>query len=197
MSIDASDLERLWVTHPHRFNVDEYHQMIEAGILTEDHRVELLEGVIVEMSPIGSRHRAVVTRLYELLSKCVPEGWHVACQQPMTLANSEPAPDLSIVKGKSLDYINHLPAAADVVLLVEVAETSLEIDLRQKSSIYGAAGVPEYWVVDVVGHRVHCLSGPQVEGYDSKQLLDRNAQLRLELDKQRVGVLRVVDFLPE
>src|SRR3990172_5798664 len=103
-----------------RFTVDEYHRMIASGVLGEDDRVELLEGGIVEMSPHGSDHRVAVTLVQDQLEALVPTGWHVEVQLPLGAPDSEPEPDLAVVRGPRRRYLDHHPSGGEVALVVEV-----------------------------------------------------------------------------
>ncbi len=116
----------------HRFSVDEYHHMIETGILTENDRVELLDGWILEMSPIGPPHEVCVSLLMESMQKVLPTGWMIRVQSPITLPNSEPQPDASIVRGRPRDFLTHHPLPAEVGIVIEISESSLSYDRRQK-----------------------------------------------------------------
>jgi len=131
---------------PHRFRVDAYHRMLEAGILSEDDHVELLEGVIVEMSPQGAAHARIVARLNRFLVLSVGESFEVRPQLPLTLdEQSEPEPDLAVVPaeaGISDEHPHH------ALLVVEVASASLEHDRKVKARLYARASIPEYWLVD-------------------------------------------------
>ena len=132
-----------------RFSVDQYHQMIATGILTEDDRVQLLEGEIVCTSPIRPLHRYAVVVADEALSKLLPPEWELMIQQPITLAASEPEPDLSVVRSEAALALDRHPGPADVAILIEVADSSLPLDRNRKQAIYAAAGIPEYWIVNL------------------------------------------------
>src|SRR5690554_3847041 len=130
-----------------RFTVEEYHAMARAGILTEDDRVELLEGRIVTMSPIGSRHVEVVRRLTELFILRAREHAIVSAQNPVRLdRHSEPEPDLALLVRKEAYAARH-PRPDEVLLLIEVAASTLAFDLREKVPLYARAGIGEVWVV--------------------------------------------------
>ncbi|HUY91490.1 MAG TPA: Uma2 family endonuclease, partial [Pirellulales bacterium] len=134
---------------PYRFTVDQYHEMIDAGILGENERIELLEGGILHMSPRGPRHVFAVQELAARLAPLLPADWHLRSQDPLTLAESEPEPDLAIVRGARRAYAARHPVAGEVGLVVEVADSSLEFDRSVKQRIYAAAGIPEYWIVNL------------------------------------------------
>lgn len=148
------------------FTVDEYYQMARAGILTEDDRVELLEGEIVQMTPIGSRHAACVDRLTELFSRHIAERAIVRVQSPVRLSErSEPQPDLTLLRRRSDFYAGHHPGPEDVLLLVEVAETSAEPDRGIKLPLYARAGISEVWLVDLGAGAIEVYRRPSREGY--------------------------------
>lgn len=151
----------------HRFTIEEYHRMAEAGLLSEDDRVELIEGEIIEMAPIGSRHHACVMRLDELLRRPgVPGGYIVSVQGPVRLdEGNEVQPDLALLRRRSDFYAGELPDPGDVLLVIEVSETTLAYDRDVKLPRYARAGVPEVWIVDLEGRRLKSHSAPSAEGY--------------------------------
>ncbi len=154
---------------PRLFTVEEYYRMAEAGILGEDDRVELIEGEIVAMTPIGSLHAASVTRLNELFSRLVGEAATVRIQDPVRLSDlSEPEPDLAVVRRRPTYYAEGHPGPGDVLLLIEVADTSVDYDRSTKARLYGASGIPEYWVVDLPARRLHVYRSPSPEGYQEE-----------------------------
>lgn len=151
-----------------RFTIDDYHRMAEAGVLSEDDRVELLEGEVIVMSPIGNRHAACVERLVDRLKAAVSGRAMVRAQNPVVLSpDSEPEPDLAVVKPRDDYYASQTPGPRDVYFLVEVAETSLEEDRAVKVPLYARHGVPEAWLVDLAAGRVEVFSDPAAEGYRS------------------------------
>ncbi|MBA2442426.1 MAG: Uma2 family endonuclease [Rubrobacter sp.] len=132
------------------FTADEYHRMAEAGILDEDDRVELIEGEVLEMSPVGSRHAACVNRFNSLFNRQVTDKAIVGVQNPVRLdEHSEPEPDLALLRPREDFYSGDHPAPGDVLLLVEVAETSAEYDSAVKLPLYARAGIPEVWLVNL------------------------------------------------
>jgi Uma2 family endonuclease len=144
-----------------RFTLDEYHRMGEAGILGEDDRVELIEGEIIEMSPIGSRHAAIVARIHHLCSTRLGDRAVVWSQNPLLLVRhqSEPRPDLMLLAPRADFYAGGLPEPSDVRLLIEVADSSLLYDRRTKFPLYARAGIAEAWLVDVEAGRVEIHRG--------------------------------------
>jgi Uma2 family endonuclease len=143
------------------FTVDEYHRMAEAGILSEDDRVELIDGEIVKMSPIGSCHVACVNRLTAVLTSKIGGAAIVSVQNPFAVDEySEPQPDIVILKPSEDFYAHSLPTAQDVLLIIEVADTSLSYDRNVKVPAYARAGVPEAWIADLAGDGIEAYSDP-------------------------------------
>ncbi len=137
----------------HRFSVEDFHRMVEAGILSEDDRVELLEGEVVELSPVGKRHAYAVNALVDLLSP-LRERAVLSVQNPLRLrGNTEVYPDLALLMPPRSRYRDRLPEGEDALLVIEVAESSLDYDLKVKLPLYAKAGVPEVWVVDLENRR--------------------------------------------
>ena len=131
-----------------RITVDEYHRMIEAGILGEDEHVQLLSGTLVAMTPQGRPHARVVQRLNRLLVRAVGDDLEVLTQLPLTLLDeSEPEPDLAVVRAEDARSGEHHPRTA--VLVIEVAGDSLRLDRQSKASLYARAGIPEYWIANL------------------------------------------------
>ena len=151
-----------------RFTVHEYHRMGQVGILGEDDRLELLEGEIVEMAPIGSRHQATVNRLTELFSARVGDGALVSVQGPVRLAeDSEPQPDLMLLRRRADFYASAHPGPGDVFLLVEVSDTSTEYDREVKVPLYARYGIAEVWLVGLETETVEVYRGPAAQGYQN------------------------------
>jgi Uma2 family endonuclease len=155
--------------HPvprHRLTVADYHRLGEAGILGEDDRVELLEGQLIDMSPIGPRHALAVDALNELLVGGVAGRAVVRVQNPITLdSGSEPQPDVAVVRRPWSGYPRAHPGPGDILLLIEVADSSLELDLGAKRTIYARAGIGEYWIVDLTTDTVLLHREPDGDGY--------------------------------
>ena len=148
--------------------------MVQAGILGEDDRVELLEGEIVEMAPIGSGHAACVDRLTHLLVRQFAEKAIIRVQNPVHLGErSEPQPDLALLRSRPDFYAKAHPGPEDILLLVEVAETSVELDRDVKLPLYARAGVPEVWLVDLPGERIEVYRKPTPQGYQEVRQVRR------------------------
>lgn len=141
------------------FTVTEYERMGTSGIITAQERTELIDGEVITMSPIGPRHAQCVNRLTRLLSACVPDGAILSVQNPIRLSDRhEPQPDL--VVQRDLNYTT-TPTAADVLLLIEVSDTTLVYDQEVKMPLYAAAGIAEAWVVDLAAGDVERYTDPQ------------------------------------
>ncbi len=151
------------VTRRH-FTVHEYHLMAEAGILHEDDRVELVEGEIVEMTPIGPRHANCVRKLNRILVHQVGDEFLIDVQNPVRLdENNEPEPDLAVIRTR--DYRDSLPGPEDVLFLIEVSDTTLSYDRNVKLPLYARSGIPEVWIVDLMSELVERHTGPSGEIY--------------------------------
>jgi Uma2 family endonuclease len=143
-----------------RFTVDEYHQMIQAGILGEDDNVELLEGWIVPKMPRNPPHDAIVSIVTDILPPLLPKGWFRRVQSAITTTASEPEPDISVIRGSHRDYFGHHPGPADMALVIEVSDSSLLRDRSLKGRIYAAASVPVYWIINLVDNLVEVYTDP-------------------------------------
>jgi len=151
-----------------KFTVYDFHRMGEAGILSEDDRVELLEGEIIEMTPIGSRHAACVARLDRLLNAHVEDSAIVWVQNPIQLNDqSEPQPDIALVKPRADFYEKAHPRPEEILLLIEVADTSIDLDRNTKLPLYAQAEIPEVWIVDLRQLRMEMYRQPSAQGYSS------------------------------
>ena len=151
------------------FTVGEYYRMAEADILTEEDRVELIAGQIVAMSPIGSRHAACVDRLNGLLHRQSEQAFIVRVQSPIALdAYSEPEPDLVLLRPRADFYAEAHPSVADVLLAVEVADTSVDYDREVKLPLYAQAGLPEVWLIDLQESRIEVYARPQGGAYQQR-----------------------------
>jgi Uma2 family endonuclease len=146
--------------------------MVQDGILHEDERVELLEGDLFLVSPQGPRHSAHVTELNQRLASAYTGKAHVRVQMPLDLRPYNlPEPDLAVVRGSPRDYRDSHPVGRDALLVVEVAQTSQDID-RRKAGIYAAAGVAAYWLIDLPSARLEVHTQPaDVGGYRQRTIL--------------------------
>ena len=172
-SIASAPLAERIAKAPRRLTVYEYHELVNVGLLHEDDRVELIGGRLVAMEPIGSRHFSVVTELHRLLVRSVGERARVGVDAPIELSDdNEPQPDLALLRPRADRYFKSLPRAADVLLLIEVADSSLRYDRTEKMRLYAKHGIPEYWVVDVELRRLTVFLDPGEDGYRTEKDLD-------------------------
>jgi Uma2 family endonuclease len=156
----------------HRFSVQEYYRMAETGVLHPDARVELLDGQITDMSPIGPFHGGVTNFLNQVFAACAKKRWVISVQNPVRLDDhSEPEPDLMLLKPSADFYRNRHPQPEDVFLLVEIADTSLARDQEEKLPAYARAGIPEVWIVDLNEQTIEVYRQPHFTGYGGKTIL--------------------------
>jgi Uma2 family endonuclease len=183
-----------------RFSVPRYQKMIETGILTTEDKVELLENYVVLKMPRNPRHDSTIQRMLERLFPHRPSGWGLRVQSAVTLADSQPEPDFALVRGTAADYDNRHPGPSDVGLVIEVADSSLLRDQRDKTRIYARGGVPCYWIVNLVDRRVEVYSHPSgpaaVPAYHSFQTYQPGDAIPLVLDGTVVATVAVADLLP-
>ncbi len=176
-----------------RFTVAENHALGDAGVLGENDRVELLDGVLVMMSSISPPHAYVVSVTHDELSSRVPERTYVRIQQPVTLSTSEPQPDLAIVKGSNSTYRTRHPGPSDILILIEVADATSRTD-RMKAHIYAAAQIPEYWIIDLADRSIETLSDPRsprgtsTAQYATKRILKSRDDVTVSIAKKKFSV---------
>lgn len=163
-----------------KFTVKQYNQMVEAGILTEDDRVELIRGEIIEMTPINRRHSSHVNRLNELFVLRFAQLVTVGVQNPVELNdNSEPQPDISLLRRKADFYESGHPQPQDILLLVEVADTTVESDRQIKIPLYAETGIIEVWLVDINEQCIEVYREPSPNGYQNVQRFVRGQSLSI------------------
>jgi Uma2 family endonuclease len=156
----------------HRFSVKDYYRMAETGVLRPDARVELLDGEIIDMSPIGPFHGSVTKYLTQLFTAAAKGRWITAVQDPVRLDDhSEPQPDLMLLKPIPDFYRKSHPRPEDVFLLIEVSDTTLATDRDQKLPAYGRAGIAEVWIVNLNEELIEVYREPHFTGYNSKTVL--------------------------
>jgi Uma2 family endonuclease len=155
-----------------KFTAEEYERLVELGIFGEEERLELIDGDIVEMTPIGHRHAACANNLHALFCAALGRRTCVWGNGPARMAiNSVPQPDLALLRPRS--YQTGAPRSEDVLLIVEVAESSLRYDRTVKMRLYARTGIFEYWIVDVVGGGIDVYRGPEADGYRERRRAGR------------------------
>jgi Uma2 family endonuclease len=165
----------------HRFDVEEYHRMLEAGVLSEDDRVELIGGEIVDLTPIRRPHLSCVVASTHLLAMAAGGKFFVSVQNPIRLGPSdEPQPDISLIRTQPEPDAQRPPGSDEVLLWVEVADTSLAYDRDVKLALYARAGIPEVWMVDLRGRKVEIYADPASGRYRVFCAAGPGEQLRSE-----------------
>ena len=162
----------------HRFTVDDFARLGEAGIFTEDDRVELIDGEIRDMTPIGQPHAWIVNRLTRRLVLRLADRAYVSVQNPLRLdGHSEPLPDLVVARGGEDDYADRHLEAGDVLIVIEVADSSLRYDRAEKMPRYARSGIPEAWLVDVTAGAVTVYTAPGSGGYAGELVFRQGAEI--------------------
>jgi Uma2 family endonuclease len=183
-----------------QLTVSQYHEMIRTGILSEDDPIELLEGWLVTKMMKNPPHCVATELARKALERALPHGLHVRTQEPVTLAISEPEPDVAVIRGGLRDYPDRHPGASDVILVVEVADASLERDQTLKQRIYAEAGIPAYWIVNLLERRLEVHgdpSGPsESPGYRTHEDLGPEDHAPLVISGEEVARIAVGDLLP-
>jgi Uma2 family endonuclease len=152
------------------FNIDQYYQMIEKGILTENDPIELIKGELVTMSPIGIKHAAFVNRLNRIFHEKLAHQVLVSVQNPIELdEKSAPEPDIILLKPSPDDYEKQKPQIEDILLIIEVSDTTLRYDRTIKIPLYSEAKIMESWIIDLQGESIEVYRYPHTEGYDQMQ----------------------------
>lgn len=174
MAVAATETTATVEARPHLFTVDEYVGIVNSGILGEDARVELIEGQIFEMNPIGSDHMWGVNSL--TIAFAGRGGAIPSIQNPIRLPDrSMPQPDLVVLRASTTR--RRIPLPEDVLLVAEVADTSLSHDRNTKAPLYARAGIPEYWIVDLNGERIEVYREPSADGYHAIRIYGRGERL--------------------
>ncbi|BAY61661.1 hypothetical protein NIES22_17280 [Calothrix brevissima NIES-22] len=159
---------RLWT-------VEEYHRMIDAGILNANDRVELLDGRIIQMSPQKPPHAGTTQRVDRYLQDLLRNRAEIRVQLPITLSTSEPEPDIAVVSIDPAAYGDHHPTSSEILLLIEVSYSTFDIDFNEKSLIYAKANIADYWILDVIERQVYILRQPTESGYQDIVVLSEDA----------------------
>ncbi len=190
-------LERI-AMDPHwlrQFSVAEYDQMVEAGILTPDDRVELLEGWIVNKMPQNPPHASSVSRVRRRVDRVLPETWTMRIQAPITLSNSEPEPDITLARGEEEIYDTRHPAAGDIGVLIEVGDSTVLDDRRYKGILYAQEKIPEFWLINIPARKVEVYTRPRGGKYPKKVEYTEKQALPLILDDVKIADIPVRELM--
>ncbi len=198
MTAPAPPVAPAWIPSPlYRMTLEQYEAMVSSGIFTTRDRFHLINGYLVAKMTQHTPHVTADDLCGAALDRELPAGWYVRAAKPVSLPSmsSEPEPDRCVVRGAIRDYADHHPGPADVALIVEVADSSLEQD-RKMAQIYGPAGIPVYWIIDLVNGQVEVYSNPGPAGYASMDVLMPGHVLSVVIDGIEVGQIPVSDILP-
>lgn len=161
------------------FTADEYHRMSEIGIISSEERVELIEGEVIAMASKKPPHVVVSELCAEYLREILNGKAHIRTQDPVRLNDlSEPEPDIAIVVPPLRRYIDKHPSPGEIFWIIEVADTTLQFDLRRKSVVYASANIQEYWVVDAIAQEVHVFRGLADGAYTKQDVYTKNGIVR-------------------
>jgi Uma2 family endonuclease len=178
----------------YRMTVDEFERI--AGSLNND-QVELLDGYVVSRDDMKPPHVLATERLRRRLDRIVPGGYFVREEKPIRIPEfDEPRPDISVVRGDPELFAQRHPAPEDVVLLIEVSETSLDRDKGKKRLNYARSGIPVYWIVNLVDRQLEVYTSPGPDGYQSSQNLKSGQEVAVIVERAEAGRILVVDILP-
>jgi Uma2 family endonuclease len=183
-----------------RFSLARYQKMIEVGILTPEDKVELLENYVVLKMPRNPLHDGTIDLLKYALPHHIPSGWLLRIQQTIVLSDSQPEPDFAVARGSPRSYLLRHPSATDLAVVIEVADSSLLRDQRDKTRIYARGAIPFYWIVNLVDQRIEVYSQPSssspIPAYGAFQSFQPGDNVPIILDGSTVSSVPVVDLLP-
>ncbi len=163
-----------------QINTDTYHAMVSAGIFSEDDKIELINGYLIKKMSIGSKHTSVVKLLNRFLMKALGDQAIIGVQDPVTLTEfSEPEPDVSVMRFRPDCYANAHPTPNDILLLIEVADTSLAFDRNAKIPLYAAADIPEAWLVDLIANEITVFRKPEGAVYQESEVFKTSQTIPL------------------
>jgi Uma2 family endonuclease len=195
----ARPIEPLAPAKVHRFTVEQYERLGELGILTTEDRVEHLEGWIVDKMTQYPPHSSAIDFVQDALRAVLPAGWRLRDQKPIRLPDSLPEPDVAVVRGPRERYIHRHPVAADVALVIEVADTSVDEDRDRKGRIYARARIPVYWIVNLPASQVEVYTQPRAgksPAYRERQDYGSKASVPLVIERTEIGRIAASALLP-
>jgi Uma2 family endonuclease len=188
-SIEIRDLARI--------TVDQYDEMARLAIL-DDPRVELINGFLVHKMTKRPKHASALDVVEQLIRDLLPRGWYARAERPIRLPNyDEPEPDLAVLRGKPGDYGRRHPGPEDVAMVVEVSDSSLRLDRGDKLRAYARAGIPHYWIVNLVDRRIEAYRDPGPKGYAASTTFDISSEAPVLVDGVERGRIAVKDVFPD
>ncbi len=183
----------------YRLSVEQYEQMLKFGVLGSGDRVELIEGIVVQKMTQYPPHATAIDYTVDALRPLLPDGWRLREQKPIKLSDSEPEPDLVVLRGPLQLYERRHPRSADIAVVIEVADTTLEGDRRDKGRVYARARLPFYWIINLNERRVEVYTDPKAgkaPAYRRRTDYGLDAKVPLVIDDSAVGVVAVSGLLP-
>jgi Uma2 family endonuclease len=183
----------------YRLNVQQYEKMLQTGVLTSGDRVELIEGILVQKMTQHPPHAAAIDYAVNALRPLLPEGWRLREQKPIKLSDSEPEPDLVILRGPLRRYERRHPRAADIAVVIEIADTSLEFDRKDKGRVYARARIPVYWIINLNEGRVEVYTEPRSgrsPAYRQRTEYGQDAHIPLVIESAKVGDVAARGLMP-
>lgn len=164
----------------HQFTVEDYYQIVELGLLKENDQVELINGEIIHMSPIGSYHSGCVKRLNKILNALLNQKAIISVQDPVRIDRfSEPEPDIAVLKLRDDFYTSSHPTPQDVLLIIEISDTTLQYDREIKLPLYAKAGIPEVWIVNIKEERIEVHTQPAKDIYKLQRIVQQEDELSI------------------
>lgn len=198
--VQAAKQEETLESRIRRLSVAEYHDLIDRGFFARDERYELLEGFIVQKMTRGSIHDASLGHVRRFFDRIAPPGWFVRVQSAVTTDDSEPEPDLAVVRGTDFDYLSRHPGHADTALLVEIGNTSTAEDRKWKGRLYARAGFAVYWILNLADRRIEVYTDPTgpdpAPAYRRREDYGIGQSVPLTVGGVAVAAVPVADLLP-
>ncbi len=188
-----------WIPSPlYRLTVEQYEAMADSGAIPSSHRVHLINGYLVQKMTQKPPHVTSASLCREELDRIKPAGYSVRSAQPVRLPGqaSEPEPDQCVVRGSARDHEDHHPGPGDIAMVVEVSDSSLVEDQKLASGVYGPAGIPVYWIVNVIHRQIEVHTNPGPQGYGAATVFTDGQSVPVVIDGQDVGRIAVEDILP-
>ncbi len=188
-----------WIpSPPYRLTLEQYERMVDEGILNGRDRVHLINGILVAKVTQNDPHCTADDLCGAALQRVIPPGWYIRAAKPIRLPGqrSKPEPDRCVVRGTILDYSRRSPGPGDIGLVAEIADSSLADDRKMAAEVYGPAGLPFYWIVNLVHRQVEVYTDPVPEGYGSRQVYHPGDTIPVVIDGEPLGEVAVDDILP-
>ncbi len=191
--------EPAWIPSPlYRMTLEEYEAMVASGAFKGRNRCHLINGFLVEKMTQDPPHTIADILCGDELDRVIPSGWHVRPAKPVRLPGQATMnePDRCVVRGSARDYLGRDPGPGDIALIVEVADSSLAADRELGTKVYGPAGIPLYWIINLVDRQVEVYTGPGAGGYQSRAVFTPGQVVPVAIGGQQLGAIAVVDVLP-